>query len=732
MGLTAMLKRSLVVTLAVVGVAAAALLQCTPAAPVANSSGPLIVNGDFEEAAGGLPAGWTRDSKSDAKGEVAIVSDNATSGRNALRLRPNAKNVDSEKFSTPLSLGQGWEAGKVAGKTLYVSGMLLARGGATAVIGLYAHRTDGTVDGVRLTQASDKGAMIEQSGRLVIPDDGKTRFVVLVCAVEGQSGEAYFDDIRLSTTPPAPAARGAADGRGPELTAEVGIDAARIGRAIPRTLYGTNLEWIWDGDGVWAAAQGGLDRNVVRLAQDLGVTSLRFPGGILADFYRWNKAIGPQSGRPTTAHMPGAGESRHTFGTDEALQLSRELQAPLLITVNVATGDAAEAAGWVRYVAGESAKDPRIPRVRLWEIGNENYNRGPAAYLERSTLTPENYARRFLEFAAAMRKADPGIQLMAISDAMPGTRAPHGYPDWTRKVLQAAGRDIDYLSVHNAYAPTLATDRGEDTRSVYAAMLAAPQLIRRSLDEVQAQIRASVPDSADRIKIAVTEWGPAFQISPDGRYVDHVKTLGSALFVASALKVFIESPSVEIANFFKLVDPLWSGSIGKRGDTHAATAPYYALQLYTKHFGDVLVQTAVKSPTFASPAVGWVDAVPDVPYLDVVASLARDGKSLHVIGVNKHFDRDIRARITLANFVPRGDAGSWTLNGTGIDANTGTDVFRAPSIKWARQEEDRENPRFSKGAPGEVAVTAGKLAGLAASFEYVFPAHSVTALVLPR
>ena len=47
-------------------------------------------------------------------------------------------------------------------------------------------------------------------------------------------------------------------------------------------------------------------------------------------------------------------------------------------------------------------------------------------------------------------------------------------------------------------------------------------------------------DGTNEIGLAVTEWGPWFQVDPQGRYTDHVKTLGSALYVASTLKVFVE------------------------------------------------------------------------------------------------------------------------------------------------------------------------------------------------
>ena len=73
-------------------------------------------------------------------------------------------------------------------------------------------------------------------------------------------------------------------------------------------------------------------------------------------------------------------------------------------------------------------------------------------------------------------------------------------------------------------------------------MLAAPVLIAANLAAVSKQIEECVPGDAAKIRIAVTEWGPAFAFDPHSRYADHCKTLGSAMFAASTLKAFIESP----------------------------------------------------------------------------------------------------------------------------------------------------------------------------------------------
>jgi hypothetical protein len=84
--------------------------------------------------------------------------------------------------------------------------------------------------------------------------------------------------------------------------------------------------------------------------------------------------------------------------------------------------------------------------------------------------------------------------------------------------------------------------------------------------------------------------------------------------------------------------------------------------------------------------------------------------------------------VTLRGFAPDGRGTAWTVNGTGIDANTGTAPVQTSGVKWARQASDETNGRFERGGPAEVTLTSAALGSLSATFDYTFPAHSVTSL----
>ncbi len=695
----------------------------------------LVKNRSFEDWNGGVPREWIRDTKrTGRKGEVGQDSAAAT-GATSLVMHPNSQNGGS----FPLAIAQVIPAAAFRGKKVHFSAQVRAEGGAKAVLGML-NFTRGRGSSLVTVHGSSATGSWEKIGQgYDVPDDGSVQLVI-TCIAEGGSGATWFDDVsvtvaaedRPGSADSSPSATRRAPSEGPALTATVSVDAGQIVRQIPRELFGSNIEWIWNGNLAWQEKQQRLDPDLERLTREMGVSLLRYPGGLFSDFYHWRNGVGPQGLRPEMLHQAGKGDkSRALFGTDEALAFAERTGGELMITVNAGTGTPEEAAEWVRYVAGKKAK------VRFWEVGNELYMNDGTPHQKAVVIEPGQYARRFLEFAARMRKADPSIKIGAIGGENEGKYANVTYPNWNRILLETAGSQIDFLAIHNAYAPIVmgSSDEKADVRTVYGAMLGAPQRIARNLARVSEQIQKYAPRDASRIRLAVTEWGPAFQFDFRSRYVSHGKTLGSALFVGSTLKAFIESPQTDIANFFLLNDLSVMGWIGSRSGRFppepdwTPTARYYALQMFTKHFGQQLVASRTEGPHFNTQTIGFSDAEKNVPVLDIVSSLSRDGQTLYVIGVNKDFDRPIDANISLRGFRPLPHGEVWTLNGRGIDAHSGTVMLGVPGLRLARQAEDS---RFRQGGPGEIVMESSSLEGVGPGFKYRFPAHSITSLILKK
>ncbi|MEC9373182.1 MAG: alpha-L-arabinofuranosidase C-terminal domain-containing protein, partial [Planctomycetota bacterium] len=209
------------------------------------------------------------------------------------------------------------------------------------------------------------------------------------------------------------------------------------------------------------------------------------------------------------------------------------------------------------------------------------------------------------------------------------------------------------------------------------------------------------------------------------------KTLGSAIYTASTLRAFLHAPRVETAHYFKLLDPAFMGLIGTVDNEFRPNASYYALALYTRHFGDTLIESSADSPTYNSTALGMVAAVQNVPWLEVAASRNTTDNSLRLIIINRHFDSPMETTINLADFSPASSATLHTLTGPSIDANTGTELLQVPGLDWARQA-TAKNGRFTRGAPSEITLTESTINIPAAEFTHTFPPRSITALIINR
>jgi hypothetical protein len=64
------------------------------------------------------------------------------------------------------------------------------------------------------------------------------------------------------------------------------------------------------------------------------------------------------------------------------------------------------------------------------------------------------------------------------------------------------------------------------------------------------------------------------------------------------------------------------------------------------------------------------------------------------------------------------------------DSNTDTDLQSATGVTWAQQAQVLPNSRFYTSTPTDVGIVQTSLSGLAAAFEYTFPAHSVTVIAI--
>jgi alpha-N-arabinofuranosidase len=148
--------------------------------------------------------------------------------------------------------------------------------------------------------------------------------------------------------------------------------------------FGSDEIWYDNGYGAQNPLTNQLYPNVINMTKDIGVSILRYPGGIPSDTFHWQNAIGPQGDRSENVIYQGRDDIflPSNFGPDEFGQLLQKTGAEGDITVNFGTGTAQEAADWVQYMTASSktnywgklrAKNGHSApyNIPYWEVGNE-------------------------------------------------------------------------------------------------------------------------------------------------------------------------------------------------------------------------------------------------------------------------------------------------------------------------------------------------------------------------
>jgi len=393
------------------------------------------------------------------------------------------------------------------------------------------------------------------------------------------------------------------------------------------------LEIVFEGPAsLWVGATSllpgdnfhGMRRDVVARLKEIGVPLLRWPGGAFTRDYRWKEGLAPLDKRPPI-HCPFLPFSDqydfHEVGTDEYIALLRELGSRPCITVTMGIpAGAQEAADWVEYCNG-SAETPwgkvRARRghkepygVEHWCIGNEIWGEWMGAAYSSADV----YARNLRQFAAAMRKVDPRLVLIAS-----GTDGVTLGNDWDKKIVAQAGDCFDWISLHH-YSPITQALAGPEGAREFTRQACQPRDgLLPWLREMRRAIDQSSP-GGKRVPIAFDEWNlwhNWFTRHYEAQW--HVGPIDAA-FAAAQLHMFCrEAESLGMASA-AMFQPVNEGLIRVKPFSADLTAMGQAFALLRAHGGGRLLKT---------------DPPRDARAVDACASLSADGKRVCLTLLNR-------------------------------------------------------------------------------------------------
>ena len=368
----------------------------------------------------------------------------------------------------------------------------------------------------------------------------------------------------------------------------------------------------------------GVRKDVLQAVKNAKITVLRAFGGCYSDLYHWKDAIGPRNSRKKVknlhwgiiegAEFEGIGpDIENQFGTDEFLVLCEEIGAQPYLNVNYGTGTPDEAANWVEYCNGSKNTEYGALRIKngrnkpynveIWGIANEIYGFWEVGYEK----LPENYAKKYLEFAKAMKEKDPTIKLVAC-----------GYENskWNRAILKGIGEQwVDYLSIHR-YFPyyagiTRKKNHPHDERCYHALMASTP-MIENYINDTWKDIVAALGENT-HVRIAFDEWGVWYLMK------DVIKTnynLQDGIWTVLVLMTFQKKSEIcPMANWAQLINTI--GTIQTDPDGLILTPVYLAFKLFVDHMLNNLVEDVkVDCLMYDSPKYGRIPKRNNVPYIE--------------------------------------------------------------------------------------------------------------------
>ncbi len=389
----------------------------------------------------------------------------------------------------------------------------------------------------------------------------------------------------------------------------------------------------------------GMRTDVVEALKKLRIPVLRWPGGCFADEYHWKDGIGPKEGRKKmiNTHWGGVLED-NSYGTHEFMELCRQLGCEPYVNGNLGSGTVQEMSEWVEYMtfAGVSPMaDLRRQNgrdepwhLKYFAVGNENWGCG-------GNMRPEYYADEYRRYQTYLRNyGDNKIFRIACG--------PSGDDyEWTRVLMERAGRFMDGLSLHYYTVPGDWSAKGpatgfakEDWYKTLKKGLYMEELLTR---------HGAIMDAYDpqkRVALLVDEWGAWYDVEPGTNpgFLYQQNSMRDAALAAMTLNLFNKhSDRVRMANIAQLINVLQSVILTDGADM-LLTPTYHVFDLYKEHQGATLLGSFIDAG-----CAGAGDTA--IPQLSESASMDKDG-NIHLTVANLSADEGATIDATLLGFVP--------------------------------------------------------------------------------
>jgi alpha-L-arabinofuranosidase len=413
---------------------------------------------------------------------------------------------------------------------------------------------------------------------------------------------------------------------------------------IGRCVYGG----IYEPEHPQADADG-FRKDVLKLARELNMPVMRYPGGNFVSGYNWQDGVGPRASRPRRLELAWKSLETNQFGTDEFVKWCALAGTRPMLAVNLGTRGPEAARDLVEYCnhpSGSYWSDLRRKHghaaphnVKLWCLGNEMD--GP---WQMGRKTAAEYGRVAAEAAKLMKWVDPAIELVACGSSNRGMPA---FGAWEAEVLDHTLEHVDYISIH-----TYVNNANNDTPSFLSHSEDMAEFIEETAatcDYVAAKrkIRKRLMLAFDEWNVWFHSWGkekkvPEWSVAPP--LGEDVYSMEDALVVGSMLIALLNHVDrVKIACLAQVVNVIAPIMTRTGGPAWRQTIFHPFAHASNLGRGTVLRQV-VRSPLYDS---AWRKGV---PYLTSACVLNPADGMLTLFAVNRSLKDKLQLAVDLRAF----------------------------------------------------------------------------------
>lgn len=431
--------------------------------------------------------------------------------------------------------------------------------------------------------------------------------------------------------------------------------------AINRRLFGSFVEHLGRMvyDGIYEpthhlADADGFRADVIELVKELGVTTIRYPGGNFVSGFRWEDSVGPRAARPHRLDLAWHSTETNEVGLHEFSKWLDKVGSELMLAVNLGTRGMQEALDLLEYtnlptasaLSDLRAKNGRAEpfAVAMWCLGNEMD--GPWQLGHRSA---DDYGKIAAQTAHAMRSFDPSLELVVCGSSSASMPT---FGEWERVILGHTYDLVDYISCHAYYEDTgdratfLASgvdmDRFIETVVATAdhvkAVRKSDKTIFISFDEWNIWYNERF-ETVDKIK-GVDNWPVAPRLLEDVYTVTDAVVFGSLLI--SLLKHADRVTSASLAQLVNVIAPIMT----EPGGPAWRQTTFFPFAAASAHARGTALRVRVSCDDYDTKAFG------SVPLVDAVATVDDASGHASVYLVNRSETDELEVTIDLGSLKP--------------------------------------------------------------------------------